>query len=576
MKRLLVALVALGTLALSACTTTLQVVPGTVVNIAETGSIISLNPDVITTSPAQHFADEIANLTSEGFYTLNETGALVANPGFGTVTIDSENPLTVTYEITSGRKWSDGQPVDSADLALSFAAAKNPEGANFFSRRSKTGLQYASVKDIGLRSLTLEFSQPVSDWRTVLPVYVAAHAVAFHALDGIQATAGKAAVIEALQSKDSVKLKKLAASYRSAFAPGREGFDLKALVSTGGYTVTSVVPEESVALSARTKYLGDFAPLVEKVNVKVYGDSMAALSDMNAGKVDIIGAAETGLVKYSDLIGMVESLSTMKATTSLRNGGSADMVVFNFGEASAFGKGTYKSKPGAAAELRKAFMAIVPKARIVQDASSSTQIKATDSFIYPSNSDYYAGSVSANGSENYLLQDVEQATEIVASSGVSTPIDVRVAYDSSNPRSVAEFKAISARAASAGFNLLDVSSSSPSRTLLSGEFDVYIGPRELVGVPGAEPASLVGDGITRYRDSRVSALLVQYAKASKELNQAAILQKIDARLFATGYGMPLYQVPNLIIYRSTLNKLQVSPFGDSATWGYWTWSLSAK
>ncbi|MCX8529756.1 MAG: ABC transporter substrate-binding protein [Rhodoluna sp.] len=576
MKRFFVAIVALSTLALTGCSTTLHLEPGSIVNVAETATMISLNPDVVTTASAEKLADEVANLTTESFYSLNEAGALVANPGFGTVTVDSENPLTVTYEITKGRKWSDGQPIDSADLVLSFAAATNPEQTNFYSRRAGNGLKYASVKEVGLRSLTLQFSQPVSDWRTALPVAVAAHAVAFQALDGISASAGKASVIEAVQGKDATKLAKLADSYRTAFSTGGDKFALAALVSNGAYEITNVIKDVSVALEAVTKYKGDFAPVAEKVNVKVYGDSMAALAEMNANKIDIIGATESGLVKYPDLIGMVSSLSTTKAATTLRNGSTADMVVFNFGNGSAFNAATYKSKPGVAAELRKAFMSIIPKARIVASASGSTPVSASDSFVYPSNSDYYRATSSANGSENYLLQDIEQASEIVKASGVSTPVDVRVVYDSSNPHSVAEYKAIAVRAASAGFNLIDSSSASPTRDLLAGLFDVYIGPRELVGVPGSDPSRLVSDPITGYTDSQVSALLLDYAKASKEIKQASILQKIDARLYATGYGIPLYEVPNLIIYRSKFNKISVSPFGDSATWGYWTWSVSSK
>ncbi len=576
MKRFLVALVALSTLALAGCSTTLHLVPGSVVNVAETATMISLNPDVVTTGPAEKLADEVANLTTEGFYSLSEGGTLVANPGFGTVTVDSQNPFTVTYEVAEGRKWSDGQPVDSADLALSFAAATNPEQTNFYSRRAGNGLKYATVKEIGLRSLTLQFSQPVSDWRTALPVYVAAHAVAFQALDGITASAGKAAIIEALQSKDAAKLAKFAESYRTAFSTGGDRFALSALVSNGAYKITNVIKDVSVALEASPKYKGEFAPVTEKVNVRVYGDSMAALADMNSNKIDIIGATESGLVKYPDLIGMVSSLSTTKARTTLRNGSTADMVVFNFGKGSAFNAATYKSKPGVAAELRKAFMSLVPKARIVEAASGSTSVSASDSFIYPSNSDYYQASVSANGSENYLLQDVEQASEIVKASGVKTQVDVRVVYDATNPRSVAEYKLVSARAASAGFNLIDSSSVSPTRDLLSGAFDVYIGPRELLGVAGSDPSSLVADSITGYTDSKVSALLLDYAKAAKEIDQASILQQIDARLYATGYGIPLYQVPNLIIYRSKFSKILVSPFGDSATWGYWTWSVSSK
>jgi peptide/nickel transport system substrate-binding protein len=574
LKRFLVALVALSTFALAGCSATLSTVPGTVVNVAETATMASLNPDVATNASAEHLADEVANLTSEGFFYLNEFGALVPNELFGTVTVDSQSPLTVTYEIAQGRKWSDGQPVDSADLVLSFAAATAPEDTNFRSRRAGTGLKFASVKSVGVRSLTLEFSQPVSDYRTSMPVFVAAHAVAAEALDGISPSSGKAAVIEAVQSGDAAKLALLADSYQSSFAPADSKFSMSALATNGAYTFSSVIKDVSVSLKARSKYKGAFPPVTETVNVKVYTDSMAALADMNADKIDIIGATETGLVKYPDLIGMVSSLSTTKATTALRNGRTADMVVFNFRETSVFSENASDDVP--AAELRKAFMSIVPKARIVQEASSATQVSATDSFIYPSNSDHYAASVGANGSEKYLLQDAEKASETLKAAGINKPLDVRVVYDSSNPRSVSQFKELAVRSASAGFNLVDLSSETPTRALLRGEFDVYIGPRDLVGVPGFEPASLLADKVTKYSDSTVAKLLIDYAKATNELGQAAILRKIDAQLFETGYGIPLYQVPNLIIYRAKYGKLTVSPFGDSATWGFSSWSVSPK
>jgi peptide/nickel transport system substrate-binding protein len=574
LKRFLVALIALSTFALSGCSANLSTVPGTVVNVAETATMVSLNPDVATTDSAQHLADEIANLTSEGFYYLDEAGALVPNELFGTVTVDAQNPLTVTYEIAQGLKWSDGQPVDSADLVLSFTAAKAPEGSNFRSRRAGNGLKYASVKSIGLRSLTLEFSRSVSDWRTAMPVYVAAHAVAAHALDGIAASSGKSAVIEALQSSDGAKLTKLAASYQDAFAPANARFSTDALVSNGAYTIASLIKDVSVSLKARPQYKGAFTPVTETVNVKLYTDSMAALAAMNTEGIDIIRATESGLVKYPDLVGMVATLSSIQATTQLRNGRTADMVVFNFRDTSVFSEKA--TDEVSAADLRKAFMLTVPKARIVQDASAETRVSATDSFVYPSNSVHYSASVGSNGSENYLLQDAEKAKETLKSAGISGLLDVRVVYDSSNPRSVSQFKSLSLRAASAGFNLLDLSSDSPTRALLRGEFDVYIGPRDLVGVPGAEPASLLSDKVTKYSDAKVAQLLVDYANAPKELAQAAILRKIDAQLFASGYGIPLYQVPNLIIYLTKFGKLTVSPFGDSATWGFDSWSVSAK
>jgi len=462
LKRFFVALVALSTLALAGCSISVHLVHGTAVNIAETAAMVSLNPDVVTTTSAQHLADEVANLTSEGFYAQDASGNMVANPGFGTVKAEKANPLTVTYEIALGRKWSDGQPVDSADLALSLMAAKGLGGVNFHSRRAGNDLQYASVKSIDLRSLTLEFSKPVADWQTALTVAIPAHVVAAAAFQGIAPSAGKAAVIAAMQAEDSAKISELAGAYRSVYDTRGLGLNKSSFVSDGAYSITGLVANQEINLKARSDYQGDFAPVTDVINLKLYGDSMQALNDMNSGRVDIIAASESGLLKYSDLIGMVQSLSgTTKANTSLRNGATADMVLFNFGSGSAFADSGYGSKKTAAATLRQAFMNLVPKARILQAASSSTRVSATDSFIYPSNSDYYESSVSSNGSADYLLQDVQKASTLVAQSGVHTPINVRVVFDSTNPRSVAQFKAISLRAESAGFNLIDSSSNSP-------------------------------------------------------------------------------------------------------------------
>jgi peptide/nickel transport system substrate-binding protein len=576
LKRILAAILALATLSVSGCAVSSDVIPSTFLNVAANGSLVSLNPDVVTTLASEKIADEVANLTTESFYQLNETGELSANTGFGNVTVDSRSPFTVTYEIAEERQWSDGQPVDSADLILSLAAATSPEGRRFYSRREGNGLQFANVKSVGLKSLTLEFSQPVSDWRTALRVTAPAHIVAGVALELTSAESAKTSVIQAFQQRDAARLAALAKAYRSIYEAREGNLTEAAFVSNGAYSVVSVSPNEIITLKANSAYKGSFGPKVETVNIRLFEDSMEALSAMNDGKVDIIAATESGLAKIPDLIGMVSTLSSMKAEYSLKDSTTADMVLFNFGSESVFDPSTYGENPGRAAALRKAFMSLVPKSRIFQAAGASLAVSSADSFVYPNTSNFYKAAVSGNGSENYLLQDVEQAAEIVDASGVDTPIEVRVLFDSTNPRSVEQYKEILKHADSAGFNLVSVASSTPSRHLLSGNFDVFIGPRPLLGVSGSDPMLLTTSSITRYQDKSVNALLVKYAKATKEIDQAAVLERIDARLFATGYGLPLYQAPNLVIYRSSVSGLRVAPFGDSATWGYWTWSVSPK
>ena len=57
-----------------------------------------------------------------GFFYYDADLNQLNNDQFGTCTIDSLDPLTVTYTINEGVTWSDGTPVDGADLIIEWAA----------------------------------------------------------------------------------------------------------------------------------------------------------------------------------------------------------------------------------------------------------------------------------------------------------------------------------------------------------------------------------------------------------------------------------------------------------------------
>lgn len=572
MKRALAALAVVFTLILSGCSAPSGLIAGSLVNVAEIGELTTLNPDSMSTDGGEQFATELANLTKLSFFSLDERGALAANKKFGTVKLVSTTPFVVDYSINRGIKWSDGQPLDAADLVLSYLAAKT-EG--FESKRFGSGLQYASIKKLGEYNLTLEYSQAVADWQTALTVPVAAHSVAFFALDGIDAQAGKQAVISAVEGNDIPTIDKLSYAYRTAFLVEGEVPVAQALVSDGAYTISKVTPRYSVTLTVRDGFTAGPPANIEKLNLKLYQDATAAVSDMYNGKVDIIAAKESGLAKITDILSLVAALPSGTARSKVRSSASIDAVLLNFGKGSVFADSSYSNHPERAGVLREALINLVPKYRLVQAANAEYVVAQADSFIYPANSKFYSSVSTSNGSQEHLFQDVEKAAELVDSTDIRTPLDVRVVYDSTNPRSKAQFDELAARAASAGFNMIDVSSTDISETIANGDFDVFIGAQSLTGVPGNSPSSLLG-GFTGYFDQTVSDLLSQYALAKTDVAKAAVLGKVDARLYATSYGVPLIQVPNLVIYSTKLKSFTPSPFGDSATWGYWTWTVSGN
>ena len=56
-----------------------------------------------------------------GFSYYDQDLNYINNDQFGTCTIDSLDPLTITYTINEGVTWSDGTPVDAADMLMTWA-----------------------------------------------------------------------------------------------------------------------------------------------------------------------------------------------------------------------------------------------------------------------------------------------------------------------------------------------------------------------------------------------------------------------------------------------------------------------
>jgi hypothetical protein len=96
------------------------------VTIGQVGNITTLNSDV-RESAANNIASDLRALTLQGFYEIDDDGALVANEAFGEVKITKQEPFTVSYELAKTALWSDGSSVDSTDLALAVTAAKEAE-----------------------------------------------------------------------------------------------------------------------------------------------------------------------------------------------------------------------------------------------------------------------------------------------------------------------------------------------------------------------------------------------------------------------------------------------------------------
>ncbi len=432
MKRLVISLVLAVMAGLSLTSCSAGASANSVINVAEIGSLYSINTDVADALSA-HNQSELANLTTASFYNLDDSGNLAANTKLGTVEVTSQDPFTVKYEIAEGAKWSDGVAIDAADLALSFAAGRELQSVDFGSVRAGTGIQYAklaSKPDLGSRALTLTFEHPVADYQTALSLSVPAHVVGLLADSSwSSANDAKKYVLESVASESRVALSRMARAYQKDFLV-ESNLSVKSndpiLTSSGAFKVEKFAGAAQLTVIANKNFAAGEPSKVERVNLKFFTDATAAIAAMSSGDVDISIAEDSGLASISDIKTLAEAIKDRKVSTYVAAGSVAEQIIFNFGPASIFAEGTSKISAAKNASLtaRIAFLNAVPKARIIESVSNRYTAKSSDSFVFGSDSPSYKAVVQDNGSNVYPFQDVEKAGELMNSIASANLLDV--------------------------------------------------------------------------------------------------------------------------------------------------------
>src|SRR5690606_3033747 len=235
----------------------------------------------------------------------------------------------VTYTVNDGIRWSDGTPIDAADLLLAWAANSTnlndpefdpsdfidqgtgeftdefPRDVVYFDGFTGNGLQLVTqTPEVGNdgRSITMTFDEYFADWNLVFDLGMPAHVVAGKALRIAEPQLAKDALFEAVEADDRRKLGAVARFWNSGFNLAEDGIDAELLVGSGPYVITEIVPGEQLTLTVNPEYRGDHLPYFEEVVVRYISDPLQAVAALDAGEVDIIAPQAT-----EDVISALES-----------------------------------------------------------------------------------------------------------------------------------------------------------------------------------------------------------------------------------------------------------------------------
>ncbi|MES1170662.1 MAG: ABC transporter substrate-binding protein, partial [Leifsonia sp.] len=439
------------------------------------------------------------------------------------------------------------------------------KGTQYFTIAGSTaGLDTTAFPTVGDNntSITLKYGTPYVDWELVNPIAQPAHIVAKKA--GLSSAADLTKLLKGLPKGDKDNPAAPDATLQKAADFVNTGYDVTAfptdkdlLVSSGPFVVSSWTPGQSLTMVKNKYYAGGLKPNVDKIVFRIIPDANAQVTALQNGEVDIINPQAS-----ADTITALKNTSAKVLTGAQA---SYDHLDLNFG-----------SQTFADAKVREAFLKTIPRQQILDSIVTPVDSKAKvlNSQIFLPNQEQYADTVKMNGSDKFDKVDIDGAKALLAG---ATPT-VRILYNTNNPNRVDEFQAISASASKAGFKVVDAGSPDWSKLLPGGDYDA-----SLFGwiSPGAGTSQIPqlfttngGGNYNRY--SAANDLAVQSQTTLDPSALTKIEQQIDAKTFADGYGLPLFQLPGVFGATSRVDGVKYNGGQSGPFWNFWEWSVKSS
>ncbi|SDR92282.1 peptide/nickel transport system substrate-binding protein [Nocardioides scoriae] len=538
----------------------------------------------------------IKYLMNDGFWYVDAEGNLQQNTSFGTYEATSEDPLVVKYTISDDAAWSDGTPVDAADMLLAWAAgsgalntidadkvktdeatgaAKPPKDAVYFDTSSPGLALVTKTPEISddNKSITFEYDKPFADWQYDMSVNVPAHITTEKALGTSDPQAAKDEFIKAVQDKDNAKLAKISQFWNTGYDYTKMPDDKDLALSSGAYLLTDFKENQYLTLKKNPDFKGEHKASIDQLTVRWNEDPLAQVQALENGELDMFSPqATTDVVKAAEKIPNVDIESGVEGTYE-----HIDTVLNNKGP---FDPASYGGDEQKALKVRQAFLSAIPRQEIVDKLIKpiNPDAQVRNSFLKTEGTPGYDEIVAQNGSSEYSEVDPARSKSLLEEAGVNGPIDVRVMYAADNVRRANEFQLMKPALAEAGFNLIDAKNADWGSKLGDGTYDaVFFGWQSTTPAVSADQATFGTGGINNligYSNKEVDKLFDQLILTSDETEQVKIQAEIEKLLFDDAIGITIFQFPSANISNSTrVTDLDPAILSPTMFYNFWNWKV---
>lgn len=592
-KRIIASAAVIGAsaLVLSGCALPYQseVIEGTSITVAWNDIASEFNPSSAS-------GNNVANLlpsyvANSGFNYYDDTPALLKAEEFGAYEKTSDDPLTIKYTVNDSVKWSDGVAVDGADMLLAwvtgFGAFKSGEDYMFLHAAPRDDLASA-LPTVNGRTLEFSYDKAYVDWEINFGVGVSAHGTVMMAYPEITDPAeAKKLFIDAVMNGDTEWLQKVADVWNTGYqvtdataadTDPAEGAKKYVFLSNGAYRVEEVVADDHVTLVANDLYTWGPSPKYERITIREIGDPTAAVQAVDNGDVQVASGQPT-----ADLLALVSALTNGDYTGG--DEAAFEHVDLTFNNGGPFDPATYGGDEAKALAVRQAFLLSIPRDQILETIIKPLNPNAVlrNSLLTIPGSPNYDTIVAGNGSDFYGGSDADRITkakELLASAGVSTPIDVKFWYPEGNVRRGQEFELIQANALQSGFNVIDTSEpnwefTDPSLYEINPhDAVIFAWSSSSLAVTGND--QMYGTGKpSNFQDYSNPVVDENLAAVETELDpakQAELLTNVEAALWGDAASLPIFQFPGLTWWDKGTEGIKPNPLSTSYFWNFWEWA----
>ena len=540
-RRVAATAVALVAVTLAACAPALpeSVVPGTHAVVGVTGEVTSSNP-LASPTPANL---ELAAATRAGFGAMVD-GEFVPDPSFGAVTISGDDPFTVRYDLAEP-SWSDGTPVDAADLLLgwSWAAGILPADdadAGAEAEATDAGAQASLEPEmVGVpeldefgRAIVVRFAEPTMLWQTAVTAQVPAHIVGRFAFGLDDAMEAKQAVVRAIEDDDAAALAKIGEAWDEGFAWGEaDDPSVDLLLSSGPYRVDDVTRDatgQSVTLVPNAAYRGGAPAQVARVDlVPADADAVAEVG----ARLDVVQVAPTSANDAP-----IHQLERRDATVATTHDGTVWSLLL---------------RPAGVltdAAARAAFLRLAPVGDMVDRGAgpwAAAYAKTTSMLAMPG-SRAFDVVAEDSGFAAALGTPADDAALDREAAGVPAGATVCVLYDRASPFAAGAFAALRDAAAEAGWTVTDCGADEIDAALAQGG---WVAALARVPIPQS-PAQIAEQwgststtALTLQADAERDTLIAQYAHSVDVYDSRDLLAQIEATIVRAAVARPIAMNP---------------------------------